>query len=114
MKQCSRRHFIKKSLMTVPAVYMAGCTGKDGQEIPVRPITTGPKFHWFGYYDKYQFDPANRYVLSNEIDFEHRSPRFDDLINVGMVDTKNRDTWYELGHTQTWNWQQGERGVGIY
>ena len=107
MKQCSRRHFIKKSIATLPAVYMAGCGGKDGQKISVRPITTGPKFHWFGYYDKYQFDPANRYVLSNEIDFEHRSPRFDDLINVGMVDLKNRDTWYELGHTQTWNWQQG-------
>ena len=39
----------------------------------VRAITRGPKFHWFGYYDKLQFDPSMRYVLSNEVDFEHRS-----------------------------------------
>ena len=34
-----------------------------GRLAPVRAITKGPKFHWFGYYDKFQFDPTNRYVL---------------------------------------------------
>ena len=48
---------------------------------PVRAITSGPKFHWFAYYDKLQFDPTGRYVLSMEVDFEHRSPRADDVIN---------------------------------
>ena len=24
--------------------------------VPVRAITSGPEAHWFGYYDKYQFD----------------------------------------------------------
>ena len=33
---------------------------------PVRPITKGPKFHWFGYYDKLQFDPSSRYALGME------------------------------------------------
>lgn len=27
---------------------------------PVLAITRGPKFHWFGYYDKLQFDPSGR------------------------------------------------------
>ena len=48
---------------------------------PVRAITRGPKFHWFGYYDKLQFDPAGRHVLANQVDFEHRSPRAEDVIN---------------------------------
>jgi len=72
-----------------------------------RPITRGPRFHWFGYYDKLEFDPSGRYVLSNEIDFEHRSPRPDDVLKVGMVDLQDRDRWVELGETRAWNWQQG-------
>jgi hypothetical protein len=74
---------------------------------PIRPLTKGPKFHWFGYYDKWQFDPTNRYVLGNEVGFEHRSPRPDDVIHIGMVDLQDNDTWIELGQTRAWNWQQG-------
>jgi hypothetical protein len=52
---------------------------------PTRQITKGPAFHWFGYYDKLQFSPDNRYVLSNQVTFEHRSPKADDVIKVGRV-----------------------------
>jgi hypothetical protein len=74
---------------------------------PVRAITKGPKFHWFAYYDKLQFDPAGRYALANEVDFEQRSPRPEDVIRVGMIDTEDGDRWIELGQTRAWNWQQG-------
>ncbi len=74
---------------------------------PVRAITHGPKFHWFGYYDKLQFDPSGRYVLGNQVDFEHRSPTADDKIQVSMVDLENGDQWIELGESRAWNWQQG-------
>ncbi len=73
----------------------------------VRAITRGPKFHWFGYYDKLQFDPTGRYALGMEVDFEHRSPRADDAIRLGMVDTAGGDRWIELGESRAWNWQQG-------
>ncbi len=39
--------------------------------IEARPITSGPKHHWFGYYDKLQFDPSARYALGMEVGFEH-------------------------------------------
>ena len=42
--------------------------------VPTRVITQGPKHHWFGYYDKLEFDPTGRYVLAAEVDFEGRSP----------------------------------------
>ena len=73
----------------------------------MRAITRGPKFHWFGYYDKLQFDPGGRYALGMEVDFEHRSPRPDDVIKIGMVDLEDHDRWIELGESGAWNWQQG-------
>jgi hypothetical protein len=76
-------------------------------KVPVRAITRGPKFHWFSYYDKLQFDPAMRYALGMQVDFEHRSPRADDEIRVGMVDLADGDRWIELGTSRAWGWQQG-------
>ena len=74
---------------------------------PVRTITRGPKHHWFGYYDKLQFDPSSRMVLGMEVDFEHRSPRPDDVVRIGVVDTGDGDRWRELGASRAWGWQQG-------
>jgi len=74
---------------------------------PARQLTKGPGFHWFGYYDKLQFDPAGRYILSNEVSFEGRSPLATDTIKVGMVDTGDKDRWIPLGTSCAWNWQQG-------
>lgn len=79
-----------------------------GREAAVRAITRGPKFHWFGYYDKLEFDPSGRYVLANEVDFEHRTPLASDKIRVGVVDTRdNKDEWIDIGESSAWNWQQG-------
>jgi hypothetical protein len=79
----------------------------DEELPPVRALTRGPRFHWFGYYDKLQFDPTSRYVLSNEVDFEGRSPKPGDTIRLGMIDLKNDDRWIPLGETTAWCWQQG-------
>ncbi len=84
------------------------CSGIGVHEPPpVRAITHGPRFHWRGYYDKLLFDPSDRYVVANEIDFEHRTPEAEDVLRVGMVDLESNDTWIELGTTRAWNWQQG-------
>ena len=77
------------------------------QYVPTRFITKGPKHHWFGYYDKLEFDPTGRYVLSNEVDFEGRSPNENDMVKVGMVDLEDGDKWIELGESNAWSWQQG-------
>ena len=90
------------SLFTRRALFAALAAGS-----PVRQITKGPGFHWFGYYDKLQFDPTCRYVLSNEVTFEGRSPLATDSIRVGMIDTGDRDRWTDLGTSAAWNWQQG-------
>ncbi len=74
---------------------------------PIRQITHGPKCHWFGYYDKLEFDPDCRFVLGMEVDFEHRSPKPNDVINLGMVDLQDGDKWIKLGESRGWCWQQG-------
>ena len=106
----SRRAFLASSASL--AAGLAASRGRitaaePGQLPPVRAITRGPKFHWFGYYDKLEFDPSGRYVLGMEVDFEHRSPKPDDVIKVGMVDLEDGDRWIELGETRSWCWQQG-------
>ena len=68
---------------------------KSTLHVPARVITKGPGHHWFGYYDKLQFDPTNRFVLGMEVDFESRSPKPDDEIKIGMVDLENDDKWIE-------------------
>ena len=42
-------------------------------DVPIRALTKGPYFHWFGYYDKWQLDPTDRYVLGNEVHFQGRA-----------------------------------------
>lgn len=74
---------------------------------PVRTVTRGPKHHWFGYYDKLEFSPDDRYLLGMAVDFEHRSPRPDDAIQIGMIDLADGDRWIELGQSTAWCWQQG-------
>lgn len=99
MISLTRRSFLAGALLPLGAT--------DEAQPPVRPITPGPKFHWFGYYDKLQFDPSSRYALAMEVDFEHRSPRPDDEIRLGMIDLEEGDRWTEIGRSKAWCWQQG-------
>jgi hypothetical protein len=98
-----RRHFLSTLALAPFAL-----RGQDAPAFPpARIITRGPGFHWFAYYDKLQFSPDNRFVLSNKVGFEHRSPTGDDVIEVGMVDLQDGDKWIPLGKSNAWNWQQG-------
>src|SRR3954454_12269111 len=74
--------------------------------VPVRAITKGPRFHWFGYYDKLQFDPTSRFALGVSNDFQHRLVTAADGVKIGMVDLEDGDRWIELGETKSWSWHQ--------
>ncbi len=75
--------------------------------VPIRCITPSSKPHWFGYYDKFQFDPSGRYVLGMESDFEGRTPTPDDTVRLGYVDLQDNDRWTAFGESRAWSWQQG-------
>jgi hypothetical protein len=105
----SRRQFAQSVGVGLAGIWLQPAATASDQDVtvPIRQITHGPKFHWFGYYDKLEFDPTDRYVLGMEVDFEHRSPRPEDVVKVGMVDLAESDRWIELGQTTAWCWQQG-------
>lgn len=75
--------------------------------LPVQAVSRGPKHHYFGYYDKLQFDLTGRYSLGLEVDFIDRPQTGDDVAVVGMVDLQNGNAWIPLAETRAWNWQQG-------
>jgi hypothetical protein len=104
-KSLDRRGFLRASAAAV-ATISGGLTIGDSAAArnefpPTRVITRGPRHHWFGYYDKFQFDPTSRYVLGMAVDFEGRSPTADDdNVRIGMVDLQDGDRWIELGTSQ--------------
>ena len=110
----NRRRFLEAAAASASLAACGGrprtSHGQDAKSVPLPPtrtITGGDGFHWFGYYDKLQFSPDDRFVLGNRVRFEHRSPKPDDEIEVGMVDLQDRDRWISLGKSVAWNWQQG-------
>ena len=106
--QLSRRSFVASgSVAASGGLGMSSCDAINAIQSRVRQITRGPKHHWFGYYDKLQFDPTSRFVLGMQVDFEHRSPKADDQIEVGMVDLEKENSWVALGKSNAWCWQQG-------
>lgn len=104
----TRRQFIAAVSATVGSVALGRTRAAETQDLPpVTTITRAPGHHWFGYYDKLEFDPTNRFVLSNQTSFEHRTPTAADSIQVGMIDTGDNEKWIELGSSRAWGWQQG-------
>ncbi|MBQ6616505.1 MAG: hypothetical protein IJH67_09065 [Thermoguttaceae bacterium] len=93
------KRFIELSAQQVNYRYKAN--------LPVMRLTNSPLYHWGAYFDQIHFDPTNRYVVANEVDFQHRTPEPDDRINVGLIDTQDNFRWIPIGSTVAWNWQQG-------
>lgn len=103
-----RRDFIKQLGLGAVAISLPSLLSFARENnLPVRALTKGPKYHWFGYYDKLQFDPTNRYLLGMQVDFEMRSPTQNDVIKMGFIDLQNNDKWTEIGESRSWGWQQG-------
>lgn len=72
-----------------------------------RAVTSGPKHHFFGYYDKSPWDATGRFLLGLQSRFGGRCPRAQDTAAIGLIDTEGGDTWRPVAQTTAWNWQQG-------
>jgi hypothetical protein len=108
--ETNRRQWLQASLAGLAVGGSTNAFAQTAVPAPTattRVITRGPYHHWFGYYDKLQFDPDNRFVLGMRVDFEHRTPTPEDTIQIGMVDLHDNDRWIPLGESSAWNWQQG-------
>ncbi|MBZ0257315.1 hypothetical protein K8I31_14700, partial [bacterium] len=110
MNKLSRRQFVAAGVGAVAVLPKAASAEKPLRveaHVPFRAITRGPHSHWFGYYDKLQFDASNRYALGMEIGFNDRTPQPDEAVRLGMIDLEDNDKWIEIGFSSAWCWQQG-------
>lgn len=72
----------------------------------IKAATTGPKHHFFGYYDTCPWDKSNNLLLALETDFvDHLSSSDEDVI-IGIV-KKDYNKFNPISKTSAWNWQQG-------
>ena len=82
--------------------------GKRWDMIEAVPLTKPPGSHWFGYYDKWQFDRSGTRILGQRSSFDLRMPKAGDEIEIGLVDlTQAEMPWQRLGNTKAWHWQAG-------
>src|SRR5690348_3163575 len=104
----NRRTFLAGLVRTSATLQAIASSARAAAEppVPVRAITKGPRFHWFGYYDKLQFDPASRFALGVSNDFQHRLVTAADRLKIGMVDLEDGDKWIDLGETNSWSWHR--------
>jgi len=72
-----------------------------------RAVTSGPRHHFFGYYDKFPWNASGRYMVGLETEFMNRPPTADDRAVVGLIDLEDGNLWKPLAETSAWNWQQG-------
>ena len=76
-------------------------------QIEPLPITHGPAVHFFGYYDKEQWDPTGRYLLGCRADFQGRSPGPEDILTIGLLDAEADYSFKPFSESRAWCWQQG-------
>ncbi len=74
---------------------------------PVRPLTQGPKHHFFGYYDKSPWNASGHYLLAHEASFNDRPPTANDRLEIGLINRTDSNRFVPLAETLAWNWQQG-------
>lgn len=112
-QSCSRREWLKLSMSVPLGLALAGSeaggsvTKRATAICPFRSVTSEPDNHFFGYYDKFPWDRSGRYLLAGEVHFMDHSPRPDEPLTLGRIDTANGDRWERFGETPAWNWQQG-------
>jgi hypothetical protein len=72
-----------------------------------KPLTTGPRHHFFGYYEKTPWNASQSLILAHETNFNDRAPKVDDGLTLGIIHTQDNNRFQSLAETTAWNWQQG-------
>jgi hypothetical protein len=79
---------------------------KSRHSVIINAITTGPRHHFFGYYDKCPWSANGKYLLTMETSFMDRFPERDSAL-IGYIDISSDYKLKILDGTHAWNWQQG-------
>lgn len=74
---------------------------------PVMRIGHDGGHHFFGYYDKTNWDRSDRYLLANRVAMKDAELVPDLRAEVGFFDLRDDGRFRPCGETTAWNWQMG-------
>ena len=98
----SQRRVRKQPIILMPRQIM----GNTQEDFVARPITQGPKHHFFGYYGICPWNSTGQYHLCLQSDFHDRPPAAGDTAVVGLVEMET-GKFEGVAETRAWNLQQG-------
>jgi hypothetical protein len=78
-------------------------------DCPVKQLTDGYYNHFFGYYDKSNWDKTGRYLLGLRTAPMKRYMQKEDVAIVGLIDSHEDFRFRPISQTAAWNWQQGSQ-----
>ena len=76
---------------------------------PVRRVGDGQQHHFFGYYNKTNWDRSGRYLLAQQVPWKDARLTPDVTAGIGCFDLAQGDRFHRVAETQAWNWQMGSQ-----
>ena len=77
--------------------------------VPCRLVGDGSRHHFFGYYNKSNWDRGNRLLAAQRTPWLDKYLTPDACATVGYFDTQDGDHFHAVGETSAWNWQMGSQ-----
>ena len=77
--------------------------------VPCRRVGDGSHHHFFGYYNKSNWDKSNRLLTAQRTPFMDVYLTPDAKAIIGYFDTVEGDRFHAVGETGAWNWQMGSQ-----
>lgn len=79
-------------------------------DFPCRRVGRNGAHHFFGYYNKSNWDPSGRLLLAQEVPWRDQFLAPELVAKVGYFDLAQDDgVFHGVGATRTWNWQMGSQ-----
>ncbi|WBY03848.1 hypothetical protein PE066_10105 [Ramlibacter tataouinensis] len=76
---------------------------------PVRRVGDGAQHHFFGYYNKTNWDRSGRYLLAQQVPWKDARLTPELAAGIGYFDLAQGDRFVRVGETRAWNWQMGSQ-----
>lgn len=77
--------------------------------LPCRRVGAGEHHHFFGYYNKTNWDRSGRYLLAQRVPMADADLTPDLVAEIGYFDLQDNDRFHRVGVTTAWNWQMGSQ-----
>lgn len=76
---------------------------------PVRRVGDGRQHHFFGYYNKTNWDRSGRYLLAQQVPWHDVRLTPERVAGIGFFDLADGDRFVRVAETRAWNWQMGSQ-----